>query len=117
MLGVKAEDLKVYNDLTDTQMREKIEAVAKMADTRPDCAWVSVVILSHGRQKLGEDEIMGVNGEGLKKSDVSGINEKIFRHFKMNITLNSLIFQILNAFSATKCKNLQKKPKLFWFQV
>jgi len=93
LLGVKAEDLKVYNDLTDTQMREKIEAVAKMADTRPDCAWVSVVILSHGRQKLGEDEIMGVNGEGLKKSD------------------------ILNAFSATKCKNLQKKPKLFWFQA
>ena len=80
LLGVKAEDLKVYNDLTDTQMREKIEAIAKMADARPDCAWVSVVILSHGRQKLGEDEIMGVNGEGLKKSDVSGHNEKRFRY-------------------------------------
>ena len=93
LLGVKAADLKVYNDLTDTQMREKIEAVAKMADVRPDIAWVSVVILSHGRQKLGEDEIMGVNGEGLKKSD------------------------ILNAFSAIKCKNLQKKPKFFWFQA
>ena len=68
-------------------MREKIEAVAKMADARPDIAWVSVVILSHGRQKLGEDEIMGVNGEGLKKSDVSGHNEKRFRYFRMNKTL------------------------------
>ena len=32
---------------------------------------VSVVILSHGRQRLGEDEVMGVNGEGLRLSDVS----------------------------------------------
>ena len=86
-LGVMAGDLKVYNDLTDTQMREKIEGVARMANERPDCAWVSVVILSHGRQKLGEDEIMGVNGEGLKKSDVSGHNEKRFRYFRMNTTL------------------------------
>ena len=93
LLGVEREDLMVYNDLTDTQMREKIEAVARLADARPDCAWVSVVILSHGRQRLGEDEVMGVNGEGLKKSD------------------------IMNAFSAKECPNLQKKPKLFWFQA
>jgi len=93
LLGVKPKDIWVFDDLTDTEMREKIEAVAKMADARADCAWVSVVILSHGRQRNGEDEIMGVNGQGLKKTD------------------------ILNAFSAVKCKNLQKKPKLFWFQA
>ena len=84
LLGVKPEDLKVYNDLTDTQMREKIEAVAKMADARPDCAWVSVVILSHGRQRLGEDEIMGVNGEGLKKTDVSPQREGIWGYTNLN---------------------------------
>ena len=71
LLGVKPKDIWVFDDLTDTEMREKIEAVAKMADARADCAWVSVVILSHGRQRNGEDEIMGVNGQGLKKTDVS----------------------------------------------
>ena len=70
-LGVMAGDLKVYNDLTDTQMREKIEGVARMANERPDCAWVGVVILSHGRQVLGEDEVLGVNGRGLRQSTVS----------------------------------------------
>lgn len=78
LLGVKPKDLHVFDDLTDTQMREKIEAVAKIADGDPDCAWVSVVILSHGRQRLGEDEIMGVNGEGLKKTDVSPQREGIW---------------------------------------
>ena len=72
-LGVMPGDLKVYNDLTDTQMREKIEGVARMANERPDCAWVGVVILSHGRQVLGEDEVLGVNGIGLKQSTVSFI--------------------------------------------
>lgn len=72
-LGVRDGDLKVYNDLTDTEMREKIEAVAKMANARPDCCWVGVVILSHGRQILGEDEVLGVNGRGLKQSTVSVI--------------------------------------------
>ena len=61
-LGVMPGDLKVYNDLTDTQMREKIEGVARMANERPDCAWVGVIILSHGRQVLGEDEVLGMNG-------------------------------------------------------
>ena len=70
-LGVMAGDLKVYNDLTDTQMREKIEGVARMANERPDCAWVGVVILSHGRQVLWEDEVLGVNGRGLRQSTVS----------------------------------------------
>ena len=62
LLGVEEEDMMVSDDLTDTQMREKIEAVARMADARPDCAWVSVVILSDDDDDDDDDNDAGERG-------------------------------------------------------
>ena len=42
-----------------------------------DIAWLAVVILSHGRRRKGEDEILGVNGEGVV---VDEVEKKLLTH-------------------------------------
>ena len=55
-LGVELKDMKVYNDLSDTEMRVKLEEMARTANTSTEHAWLAVVILSHGRRRQGEDD-------------------------------------------------------------
>ena len=70
-LGVRPEDMFIYDNLSDTEMREKLETAARAADNNPECAWVAVIILSHGRIRNKEDEVLGVNGEGVVVDEVS----------------------------------------------
>ena len=92
LLGVQPQDMKVHNDLSDTEMRDKLEEMARRADTSQHHAWLAVIILSHGRRRRGEDEVMGVNGEGITRT------------------------QIVDMFTVN-CPNFQNKPKFFWIQV
>ena len=91
-LGVQPQDMKVHNDLSDTEMRDKLEEMARRADSSQHHAWLAVIILSHGRRRRGEDEVMGVNGEGITRT------------------------QIVDMFTVN-CPNFQNKPKFFWIQV
>lgn len=91
-LGVELKDMKVYNDLSDTEMRVKLEEMARTANTSTEHAWLAVVILSHGRRRQGEDEVMGVNWEGVT------------------------VTEIVNMFTID-CPNFQNKPKFFWIQA
>ena len=92
LLGVQPQDMKVHNDLSDTEMRDKLEEMARRADSSQHHAWLAVIILSHGRRRRGEDEVMGVNGEGITRT------------------------QIVDMFTVN-CPNFQNKPKFFWIQV
>lgn len=83
----------IYNDLTHRELQEKLEKAALQANN-PKYFWVSVCVLSHGRRLNGVDEILGVNGIGMDR-------KKIISMFA----------------DASKCPNLQKKPKLFFFQA
>ena len=74
------------------EMRDKLEEMARRADSSQHHAWLAVVILSHGRRRRGEDEVMGVNGEGITRT------------------------QIVDMFTVN-CPNFQNKPKFFWIQV
>jgi len=93
-LGVRQENLLVAEDLSDNEIREKLEMCARRANQpNSDIAWLAVVILSHGRRRKGEDEILGVNGEGV------------------------VVDEIVDMFNAEKCPNMQNKPKFFWIQA
>ena len=35
-----------------------------------DYAWLTVVVLSHGRRVAGVDEVLGVDGEGIDRREV-----------------------------------------------
>jgi len=83
----------IYEDLTHTELKEKLEQAAIQANNTK-YYWVSVCVLSHGRRLNGVDEILGVNGIGMDRK------------------------LIINMFAdASKSPNLQKKPKLFFFQA
>merc|ERR1711892_1406738 len=83
----------IYNDLNHRELQEKLEEAALKANN-PKYFWVAVCVLSHGRRLNGVDEILGVNGIGMDR-------KKIISMFA----------------DASKCPNLQKKPKLFFFQA
>eukprot|EP00092_Neocalanus_flemingeri_P063231 GFUD01076461.1.p1 GENE.GFUD01076461.1~~GFUD01076461.1.p1 ORF type:complete len:523 (+),score=152.86 GFUD01076461.1:49-1617(+) len=83
----------IYNDLTHRELQDKLEQAALKANN-PKYFWVAVCVLSHGRRLNGVDEILGVNGIGMDR-------KKIISMFA----------------DASKCPNLQKKPKLFFFQA
>jgi len=83
----------IYNDLTHRDLQKELQEAAIKAND-PKYFWVAVCILSHGRRINGVDEVLGVNGIGMDRK------------------------KIINMFAdATKCPNLQKKPKLFFFQA
>ena len=73
-LGVKPQDMFIHDNLSDTEMREKLEMGARAANNNPECAWVAVIILSHGRIRNGADEVLGVNGEGVVVDEVFKYN-------------------------------------------
>jgi len=83
----------IRNDLTHTQLQEELENAAVQANN-PKYFWVAVCVLSHGRRLNGVDEILGVDGVGMDRKKIIGMFA-----------------------DATKCPNLQKKPKLFFFQA
>jgi len=94
LLGVRQADLLVAEDLSDNEIREKLEMCSRKANQpKSDYAWLAVVILSHGRRRKGEDEILGVNGEGV------------------------VVDEIVDMFNAERCPNMQNKPKFFWIQA
>ena len=110
LLGAK--ELYVYDDLSDIEMRSKLEAAAnKLNLDHKNFAWVAVIILSHGLMKNGEDAIVGVNGHSVLVDDVS------FSSLKHLYCANKYVSQIRDLFSANKIPEFQDKPKLFWFQA
>eukprot|EP00092_Neocalanus_flemingeri_P063283 GFUD01076524.1.p1 GENE.GFUD01076524.1~~GFUD01076524.1.p1 ORF type:complete len:342 (+),score=54.50 GFUD01076524.1:694-1719(+) len=86
-------DCLIFNDLTHEEMQDRLESAAEKAANAVYC-WVAVCVLSHGRRLNGVDEILGCNGVGFDRK------------------------KIINMFAdASRCPNLQKKPKLFFFQA
>lgn len=64
--------MHVYDDLSDIEMRSKLEAAAnKLNQNHKNFAWVSIIILSHGLMKNGEDAIVGVNGHSILVDEVT----------------------------------------------
>ena len=96
LLGVEPRDIWIYDNLADTEMRNKLMEAARHANNHhKDYAWLAVVVLSHGRRRNNKDEVLGVNGEGVE------------------------VDEIRDMFTAEtrKCPHLQDKPKLFWIQA
>jgi len=93
LLGVQPEDMCVYDDLTAAEIREKLE-ISSQKSNHKNYAWLTVVVLSHGRRVAGVDEVLGVDGEGIDRREIIG---------KFTDVGN--------------CPNLQLKPKMFFFQA
>jgi len=83
----------IFNDLTHEEIINKLEKAAIKANDQNYC-WVAVCVLSHGQRVNGVDEIFGCNGVGVERKKIVGMFA-----------------------DASKCPNLQKKPKLFFFQA
>merc|ERR1711892_485006 len=86
-------DIIIFNDLTHEEMIKNLESAAERANHKK-YSWVAVSVLSHGRRLNGVDEILGCNGVGVDRK------------------------LIINTFAdASKCPNLQRKAKMFFFQA
>jgi len=86
-------DIIIFNDLTHEEMIKSLESAAERANHKK-YSWVAVSVLSHGRRLNGVDEILGCNGVGVDRK------------------------LIINTFAdASKCPNLQRKAKMFFFQA
>ena len=78
-------------------------------------AWLTVVVLSHGRRVAGVDEVLGVDGEGIDRREVRQAEAEGLFNMK---SLSGEYFQIVGKFTDPgSCPNLQFKPKIFFFQV
>ena len=85
LLGVEEEDMMVYDDLTAAEIREKLGGcsqsvlpaiisffveISSSKTNHKNYAWLTVVVLSHGRRVAGVDEVLGVDGEGIDRREV-----------------------------------------------
>ena len=73
-------------------------------------AWLTVVVLSHGRRVGGVDEVLGVDGKGIDRREVCFNQTHYFPYYHLP--------QIVGKFTdINTCPSLQFKPKMFFFQV
>lgn len=86
-------ECKIYDDLDDAEMIEKLDEASEIVCDE-HYKWLAVVVLSHGRRTAeGKDEVMAINGVGIDRNEIR------------------------DRFLSADLPNLQKKPKLFFFQV
>ncbi|KAJ8676109.1 hypothetical protein QAD02_011895 [Eretmocerus hayati] len=88
-----------YFDLTGEEIEEKVQEFSQMAELRRvDSAFV--IVSSHGSGKLGHQE-----------TEILGVDYNTIGYKKVVCT------NIINFFTAEKCRNLSGKPKIFIFQT